>query len=54
MAGNGHSLLAAVALGLLFGSPWIVASVVLWRRWLRDDDAVAPSLGELARRRWLS
>jgi hypothetical protein len=40
-------------LGLLFASPWLVASIYFWRTGGRDD-AITPSLGEQARTRWLS
>jgi hypothetical protein len=53
MVGNTHALLVGASLGLLFGSPWLVASALLWRRRIRDD-SVAPSMGELARRRFFS
>ena len=43
----------AVLLGLLFGSPWIAASLYLWRLVPRDG-AARPSLGEQMRNRWLS
>jgi len=42
-----------VLLALLFGSPWLAASVYLWRL-LPRDEAVRPSLGEQMRNRWLS
>jgi Na+(H+)/acetate symporter ActP len=46
-----HStLFSAFALSLLFGSPWLVLSVWLWRRAPRDG-AVQPSMAELARTR---
>ena len=41
------------SLGLLFGSPWLVASMYFWRK-RRRDGAVTPSLGEQVRNRWLS
>jgi hypothetical protein len=42
-----------VLLGLLFASPWIAAVALLWPR-LDRNGAVPPSMGELARRRWIS
>jgi hypothetical protein len=42
---------AVVLLGVVFAAPWIAASVWYWRGRVRDG-SVAPSLGELARRRW--
>jgi hypothetical protein len=47
-----HStLFSALGLALLFGSPWLVASLWLWRFAPRDG-AVPPSMAELARRRF--
>jgi hypothetical protein len=47
-----HStLFSALGLSLLFGSPWLVASIWLWRLRPRDG-AVPPSMAELARRRF--
>jgi hypothetical protein len=47
-----HStLFPALGLSLLFGSPWLAASVWLWRLGPRDG-AVPPSMAELARRRF--
>jgi len=48
-----NSITADVLLGLLLASPWLVASLYFWRMTGRDD-AIAPSLGEQARARWLS
>ena len=48
-----NSITADVLLGALFASPWLVASMYFWRKSGRDD-AIAPSLGEQARARWLS
>jgi hypothetical protein len=46
-------LFGALVLTILFGSPWIVASVWLWRRRPRDGE-IPPSLGEQLRRRlWI-
>jgi hypothetical protein len=47
-----HStLLSALGLGVLFGSPWLVASVLLWR-FVPRDGAVPPSMADLARKRF--
>jgi hypothetical protein len=46
-------VVTGVLLALLFGSPWIVASLYLWR-FVPRDGAVRPSLGEQMRNRWLS
>jgi hypothetical protein len=43
-------VVGALGLGLLFAAPWVVAAVWLWRRG-SNDGTVAPSPGELARRR---
>jgi hypothetical protein len=48
-----NDVVTGVLLALLFGSPWIVASLYLWRHVPRDG-AVRPSLGEQMRNRWLS
>jgi hypothetical protein len=48
-----NSITADVLLGLLLASPWLVASLYFWHVAGRDD-AIAPSLGERARARWLS
>jgi hypothetical protein len=45
-----HGLLGALGLGVLFGSPWIVATAWFWSRRV-DDGTVTPSLGETALRR---
>ncbi len=39
------------AVPIILGSPWIVASIWLWRR-LPRDGFVPPSMGELARKRF--
>ena len=39
------------AFGLLAAAPWVVATVYFWRRRIRDG-AIAPSPGEIARRRF--
>jgi hypothetical protein len=44
------SLFSALVLSLVFGSPWLVASVWLWRLRPRDG-ALPPSMAELARAR---
>jgi hypothetical protein len=46
-------LYQSALIGLLAASPWIAASVWMWRRRVRDG-ALTPSMGELARRRWTS
>jgi hypothetical protein len=38
------------AIPLILGSPWLAASIYLWRR-LPRDGFVPPSMGELARKR---
>jgi len=43
-------MVGALSLALLFGSPWIVGIVWMWRR-LPRDRAVPPSMGEHLRRR---
>jgi hypothetical protein len=43
-------LFAGLGLGVLFGAPWLVASVWLFLR-LPQDGSAAPSLGETALRR---
>jgi hypothetical protein len=48
-----NEVVTGVLLALLFGSPWIVASLYLWR-FVPRDGAVRPSLGEQMRNRWLS
>jgi hypothetical protein len=48
-----NDVTTGVLLGLLFGSPWLVATVYLWR-YLPRDGAERPSLGEQMRNRWLS
>jgi len=48
-----NGIVTGVLLGLLFGSPWLAASVYLWR-YVPRDGAVRPSLGEQMRNRWLS
>jgi hypothetical protein len=48
-----NTITADVLLGLLFASPWLVASMYFWRTTDRDG-AVTPSLGEQVRTRWLS
>jgi hypothetical protein len=50
---NTSSWWVSVTLGLLFGSPWLVASVYYLRKGIRDG-AVQPSLGEQMRNRLLS
>ena len=43
-------LLTGVSLGLLFGGPWLVASLYYWRRVDRDG-VTQPSFGEQLRDR---
>ena len=45
-----HGVLGALALGVLFASPWIVATALVWRRDVGDGTAI-PSFGETALRR---
>ena len=45
-----ESWVTGVSLGLLFGSPWLVASIYYWRRFGRDG-GLQPSLGEQLRKR---
>jgi hypothetical protein len=42
-----------VSLGLLFASPWLLATVWFMRQRVRDG-ALPASLGEQMRNRWLS
>ena len=44
-------MVGAFTLALLFGSPWIVGIVWMWRR-LPRDGAVPPSMGEQLRSRF--
>jgi hypothetical protein len=46
-----RDLFGALGLGVLLGSPWIVATVWLWSRHQIDDGTATPSLGETALRR---
>ena len=50
---NTASWLSDASLGLLFASPWLVATVWFWRGRVRDG-ALPASLGEQMRNRWLS
>jgi len=43
--------MTGLLLSLLFGSPWLAGSIVLWRLQPRDRP-VSPSPGELALRRF--
>ncbi len=45
------NLIAAFALGLLFGAPWLAASVLVWRKLPRDGH-VPPSAATLWRTRY--
>jgi integral membrane sensor domain MASE1 len=49
---NKATWLTGISLGLLFGSPWLIASIYYWRRSIRDG-ATPPSLGEQLRDRLL-
>jgi hypothetical protein len=44
--------LTGVSLGLVFGCPWLLASIYYWRRTVRDG-AIPLSLGEQLRKRFL-
>ena len=47
-----HGVAGAFALGVLFASPWLVATAWLWRRVADAGDGTAiPSFGETALRR---
>jgi hypothetical protein len=43
---------APVLLAVLAAAPWAVPAALLWRGRIRDG-ALTPSMGELARRRWM-